>query len=169
MQYMWEETQKSRKPQETHENTHRGEATNVVDVERLSVTQETSRNTWEYIRERSHTHVERVGSTSVGQESSKYTWEDIQERSHTQSGADPGFVERGGAAATASAAGTKIFGGSRLKTLYGISKGGGGAPCPPPPNPLVTMYVVLVGKDHSVYHQVATVIPALTIASKNGT
>ena len=41
-------------------------------------------------------------------------------------GADPGFVEGGGgAAATASAAGTKIFGGSRLKTLFGISKGGG--------------------------------------------
>ena len=30
----------------------------------------------------------------------------------------------GGAAATASAAGAKVFGGSRLKTLFGISKGG---------------------------------------------
>ena len=47
-------------------------------------------------------------------------------------GADPGFVERGGAAATASAAGTKVFGGSRLKTLFGISKGGVRAPCAPP-------------------------------------
>ena len=35
----------------------------------------------------------------------------------------------GGAAATASAAGAKVFGGSRLKTLFGISKGGR----PPPP------------------------------------
>ena len=47
----------------------------------------------------------------------------------------------GGAVATASAAGAKVFGGSRLKTLFGISKRGGGAraPCgpPPPPNPLV--------------------------------
>ena len=65
------------------------------------------------------------------------------------SGADPGFVERGGAAA------------SRLKTLFGISKGGRRgrapslalledplwnfkrgprAPCPPPPlNPLVNI------------------------------
>ena len=33
-------------------------------------------------------------------------------------------MESGGAAATASAAGTKVFGGSRLKTLFGISKGG---------------------------------------------
>ena len=32
-------------------------------------------------------------------------------------------MERGGAAATASAAGAKVFGGSRLKTLFGISKG----------------------------------------------
>ena len=39
----------------------------------------------------------------------------------------------GGAAATASAAGAKVFGGSRLKTLFGISKGGGRAPCAPPP------------------------------------
>ena len=39
----------------------------------------------------------------------------------------------GGAAATASAAGAKVFGGSHLKTLFGISKGGGGAPCAPPP------------------------------------
>ena len=55
------------------------------------------------------------------------------------SGADPGFVERGGgAAATASAAGAKVFGGSRLKNLFGISNGGGGAPpAPPPLNPLV--------------------------------
>ena len=54
------------------------------------------------------------------------------------SGADAGFVERGGAAATVSAAGAKDFGGSRLKTLFGISKGGR-APCAPPPplNPLV--------------------------------
>ena len=52
--------------------------------------------------------------------------------------ADPGFVERGGgAAATASAAGAKVFGGSRLKTLFGISKGVARAPAPPPPNPLV--------------------------------
>ena len=39
-------------------------------------------------------------------------------------------MERGGgAAATASAAGAKVFGGSRLKTLFGILKGGaaGGA------------------------------------------
>ena len=58
----------------------------------------------------------------------------------TIAGADPGFVERGGAAATASAAGAKVFGGSRLKTLFGISKGGGGGrapPAPPPLNPLV--------------------------------
>ena len=34
-------------------------------------------------------------------------------------------MERGGGAATASAAGAKVFGGSRLKTLFGISKGGG--------------------------------------------
>ena len=50
-------------------------------------------------------------------------------------GADPGFVERGGgggAAATASATGAKVFGGSRLKTLFGISKGGGAPPAPPP-------------------------------------
>ena len=47
-------------------------------------------------------------------------------------------MERGGAAATASAAGAKVFGGSRLKTLFGISKGGARAPCAPPPlNPLV--------------------------------
>ena len=37
----------------------------------------------------------------------------------------------GGAAATASAAGAKVFGGSRLKTLFGISKGGGAPPAPP--------------------------------------
>ena len=50
------------------------------------------------------------------------------------SGADPGFVEGGGgAAATASAAGAKVFGGSRLKTLFGISKGGRAPPAPPPP------------------------------------
>ena len=55
-------------------------------------------------------------------------------------GADPGFVEwGGGAAATASATGATVFGGSRLKTLFGISKGGERAPpAPPPPNPLVT-------------------------------
>ena len=48
-------------------------------------------------------------------------------------------MERGGAAATASAAGAKVFGGSRLKTLFGISKGGAHAPCGPPPlNPLVS-------------------------------
>ena len=40
----------------------------------------------------------------------------------------------GGAAATASAAGAKVFGGSRLKTLFGISKGGR-----PPPNPLTSV------------------------------
>ena len=57
--------------------------------------------------------------------------------SYVQSGADPGFVERGGAAATASAAGAKVFGGSHLKTLFGISKGGARAPCTPPLNPLV--------------------------------
>ena len=39
---------------------------------------------------------------------------------------------KGGAAATASAAGAKVFGGSRLKTLFRISKGGR-APCAPPP------------------------------------
>ena len=37
----------------------------------------------------------------------------------------------GGVAATASAAGAKVFGGSRLKTLFGISKGGGGGRAPP--------------------------------------
>ena len=43
-------------------------------------------------------------------------------------------MERGGgAAATASAAGAKVFGGSRLKTLFGISKGGARAPCGAPP------------------------------------
>ena len=41
----------------------------------------------------------------------------------------------GGAAATASAVGAKVFGGSRLKALFGISKGGGGVarPLRPPP------------------------------------
>ena len=39
----------------------------------------------------------------------------------------------GGAAATASTAGAKVFGGSRLKTLFGISKGGRRALRPPPP------------------------------------
>ena len=48
------------------------------------------------------------------------------------SGADPGFVERAGAVATTSAAGAKVFGGSRLKTLFGISKGGRAPPAPPP-------------------------------------
>ena len=52
-------------------------------------------------------------------------------------------MERGGAAATASAAGAKDFGGSRLKTLFGISKGGG-APCPPPLNPPVVVVVVVL-------------------------
>ena len=48
----------------------------------------------------------------------------------------------GGAAATASAAGAKVFGGSRLKTLFGISKGGVRAPCAPPPlNPLVWIFI----------------------------
>ena len=42
-------------------------------------------------------------------------------------------MERGGAAATASAAGAKVFGGSRLKTLFGISKGGRAPLCRPPP------------------------------------
>ena len=42
----------------------------------------------------------------------------------------------GGAAATASATGAKGFGGSRLKTLFGISKGGRTPPAPPL-NPLV--------------------------------
>ena len=41
-------------------------------------------------------------------------------------------MKRGGAAATTSAAGAKVFGGSRLKTLFGISKGGA-PPCTPPP------------------------------------
>ena len=48
-------------------------------------------------------------------------------------GADPGFVERGGAAVTASATGAKVFGGSRLKTFFGFSKGGGHTPPAPPP------------------------------------
>ena len=39
----------------------------------------------------------------------------------------------GGAAATASATGAKVFGGSRLKTLFGISKGGRAPPAAPPP------------------------------------
>ena len=39
----------------------------------------------------------------------------------------------GGAAATASAAGAKVFGESRLKTLFGISKGGRAPPAAPPP------------------------------------
>ena len=91
---------------------------------------------------------------------------------YTRTEADPGFVERGGAAATASAAGAKpCYRGSggmppgklkknknkmlhsggivassfrnrtmhaRLKTLFGMSKGGTRAPCAPPPlNPLV--------------------------------
>ena len=42
---------------------------------------------------------------------------------------------KGGAAATASAAGAKVFGGSRLKTLFGISTGGARAPPPAPPPP----------------------------------
>ena len=57
-----------------------------------------------------------------------------------KAGADPGFVERGGgrgAAATANATGAKVFGGSRLKTLFEISKGGRAPPAPPPLNPLV--------------------------------
>ena len=39
----------------------------------------------------------------------------------------------GGAAATVSAAGANDFGGSRLKTLFGISKGGRAPPAGPPP------------------------------------
>ena len=62
--------------------------------------------------------------------------------SRSLAGADPRFVERGGAAATASATGAKVFGGSHLKTLFGISKGGARAPCPPPLNPLVTRVTV---------------------------
>ena len=60
------------------------------------------------------------------------------------SGADPGFVEGGGGAAvTASATCAKVFGGSRLKTLFGISKGGGGArPLRAPSlNPLVAIKI----------------------------
>ena len=58
------------------------------------------------------------------------------------SGADAGFVEGGGgAAATASATGAKVFGGSRLKTLFGISKGGGRAPCAPPESASVHDYL----------------------------
>ena len=49
----------------------------------------------------------------------------------------------GGAAATASAAGAKVFGGSRLKTLFGISKGGRAPPAPPPLNPLVYTYIII--------------------------
>ena len=52
-------------------------------------------------------------------------------------------MERGGAAATASAAGAKVFGGSRLKTdpLWNFNRGGGCAPCAPPPlNPLVVTW-----------------------------
>ena len=65
-------------------------------------------------------------------------------------GADPGFVERGGAAATASAAGAKVFGGSRLKTLFGISKGGAHAPCAPL-NPLVfPVYTVMYMKTQNI-------------------
>ena len=41
-------------------------------------------------------------------------------------------MERGGAAATASAAGAKVFGGSRLKTLWNFKRGGA-PPAPPPP------------------------------------
>ena len=48
----------------------------------------------------------------------------------------------GGAAATTSAVGAKVFGGSRLKTLFGISKGGARAPCAPPLNPLVLIQSV---------------------------
>ena len=47
----------------------------------------------------------------------------------------------GGAAATASAGGAKVFGGSRLKTLFGISKGGR-APPAPPLNPLVLPFQI---------------------------
>ena len=60
------------------------------------------------------------------------------------SGADPGFVERAGAVATTSAAGAKVFGGSRLKTLFGISKGGRAPPAPPPLNPLVRIMIFAV-------------------------
>ena len=42
----------------------------------------------------------------------------------------------GGTAATASATGAKVFGGSRLKTLFGISKGGARAPEFASDNPL---------------------------------
>ena len=50
----------------------------------------------------------------------------------------------GGAASTASAAGAKVFGGSRLKTLFGMSKGGR-APCAPPPESAsdITCMVIL--------------------------
>ena len=49
----------------------------------------------------------------------------------------------GGAAATASAGGANVFGGSRLKTLFGISKGGA-PPAPLPLNPLVMTNALLV-------------------------
>ena len=49
----------------------------------------------------------------------------------------------GGLRATASAAGAKVFGGSRLKTLFGISKGGGARPVRPPLNPLVAILILL--------------------------
>ena len=57
-------------------------------------------------------------------------------------------MERGGGGAqglraTASAAGAKVFGGSRLKTLFGISKGGGTPPAAPPLNPLVDILILL--------------------------
>ena len=64
----------------------------------------------------------------------------------SSSGADPGFVERGGTAATASAAGAKVFGGSCLKTLFGIS----GAR--PPLNPLV---VFMTGSVDSTVFRVS--------------
>ena len=50
-------------------------------------------------------------------------------------------MERGGTAATASATGAKVFGGSRLKSLFGISKGGARAPCAPPPESASGPYV----------------------------
>ena len=79
---------------------------------------------------------------------------------------------KGGAVATASAAGAKVFGGSRLKTLFGISKGGGArAPCAPPPplNPLVMIRMeIIIFRAMLVLHAGSTKIKVIQNCLKLG-